>query len=346
MATTDALIADPAWLPQRFDPAGPQFRFVRVEDERVRRAAFLDRRLLRGDEPEQRLTLDALEDALRATPPAAAAVGWCFHTAFCCSTLLARALDRPGHCRSLREPQILTDLADFKRTCRRRGADGEPWRRPLEVALSLVARADDGERVLIKPSNAANNLIPELLAWPGTQAALLLYGDLRGFLVSVIKKGEACRAFVRRLFNSLAMDGGAERLDPLARTELTDLQIAAYAWTLHLRGYLEALEAFPQASVRTLHVDELLDRPVETLERASALLGVPLARPEAEAVVTGPAWRSDAKDPGAAFDQGLRREQAARVAERYAGDLQSALEWSRRLVQPPGIPMPLPRALL
>jgi hypothetical protein len=50
---------------------------------------------------------------------------------------------------------------------------------------------------------------------------LVLHGDLRSFLVSVLKKGEACKAFVRTQYNIFGLDSGAlasipEQVAPLA----------------------------------------------------------------------------------------------------------------------------------
>jgi len=59
----------------------------------------------------------------------------------------------------------------------------------LNTVLFLLAKsAAAGEATLIKPTNAANNLVPGILRHPRTQGVIFLYSSLEQFLVSIIKR--------------------------------------------------------------------------------------------------------------------------------------------------------------
>jgi hypothetical protein len=83
-----------------------------------------------------------------------------FHTAFCCSTLLTRALDIPGVSMGIKEPGVLTHFA----------YDSALGRQPpgaiaaLSVTLDLLSRPlSPGETQIIKPSTPGNHLMPQML---------------------------------------------------------------------------------------------------------------------------------------------------------------------------------------
>ena len=71
---------------------------------------FLDHRWQQDGGPSATIPLGALRDFADGDQPA---VIW--HTAFCCSTLIAELLDAPGVSLALREPGVLLDLAAARR---------------------------------------------------------------------------------------------------------------------------------------------------------------------------------------------------------------------------------------
>src|SRR4029079_6172288 len=115
--------------------------------------------------------------------------------------------------------------------------------------------------VLIKPSNIVNNLIDDALAALPDRKVVLLYSDLRSFLVSVLKKGEQGRGFVRRLCLSFSLDV-AEARDVPAREllQMTDLQMAAAVWLMQMQ-LLERQLKRRDARVRTLDAAVFLSDP-------------------------------------------------------------------------------------
>src|SRR5688500_14951190 len=100
-----ALLADPEWLPHTFDRAGERLDFVRLTAADRDALAFLAEEYVGA-----RFAHEVLPwDAVKAAAPAGdgAQVHFIFHTGFCCSTLLARAVAAGGGVAVLREPDIL-----------------------------------------------------------------------------------------------------------------------------------------------------------------------------------------------------------------------------------------------
>ena len=96
---------DPDWFAHRFVESHDAIQFRRLSREDHARATFATDDYLPADRP--RIQLPRREAVHTAPPPAP--IHFIFHSAFCCSTLLARAFDLPGIATSLKEPPILNE---------------------------------------------------------------------------------------------------------------------------------------------------------------------------------------------------------------------------------------------
>jgi hypothetical protein len=301
-----SVIADPQWLPSRWDRQAGTLQFVRLSRADHDSITFL------GDEylaPLQRPTVTlGLSQVLVAGRPPGAPAQYIFHSAFCCSTLLARALDVPGTAMALKEPQVLNTLTEAARA---KALSHEV----LQVIVGLLARpfgAD--ERVVVKPSNAVNFLATGLLEFDPGSNAIFLYAPLPRFLRSVADKGLWGRVWARQLFMTLRSDTGltfgfsAEGL-----LELTDLQVAALAWLMH-HAQAAALIARLPGRVRTLDSETFLERRTDTLVAAAAHFGLPLTEAKAREIAGGPVFETHSKRLGQGFDPDEPLQPKARVA--------------------------------
>src|SRR5690242_7285276 len=98
------LIDDGRWLAHRYDESQDAIQFRFVPRERQRKLTFLTDSEL-GDAPLAVYSRsDCLADVRKRELPTPRFI---FHSAYCCSTLLARAFDLPGVSFGLKEPQIL-----------------------------------------------------------------------------------------------------------------------------------------------------------------------------------------------------------------------------------------------
>lgn len=337
MINAETITRDPNWLAHRYVESRDRIQFRHVAREQHRAATFITDDYL--GEGGERVEMDRRE-ALAAAP-ATAPVHFVFHSAFCCSTLIARAFDREGLATGLKEPSIINDIVGW----RRRGASGRDVAEVTDSALTLLARPfQPGEAVVIKPSNIANGLIRMMMALRPDAKALLLYAPLPLFLTSVAKKGLDGRLWVRELFLGLRKDGLVQRLgfDDEQFFGQTDLQIAAAGW-LAQQALFADLVGTLAPRVRTLDSEALLDRPSESIAALTELYGLE-ATASIDAIVSENFGRNSKS--GETFGRAERDAEYADAATAHRDELEKVTRWAEMAAESAGIPLRLPGALL
>ncbi|MBK8544564.1 MAG: hypothetical protein IPL62_14035 [Caulobacteraceae bacterium] len=101
-------VTDPAWIPTRYDARNDSLTFARVPAETRKQVVFLEERFLGHAQQSPPISVARLLNADIDTGPA----HFIFHTAFCCSTLMTRALDLPSVAAGLKEPGVLISFAE------------------------------------------------------------------------------------------------------------------------------------------------------------------------------------------------------------------------------------------
>ncbi len=323
------LVRDSAWLPHRYDENGDAFRFVHVPRAVHRKATFLTDEFLPGaDRP---VAIDRAA-ALAAAPPPAP-VHFIFHSAYCCSTLLARAFDRPGSVMGLKEPVVLNDLSGW----RHRGAQPRQLALVLDHALRLLERPfTPGEAVVIKPSNLINVLAPAMLAMRPQSHALLLYAPLPLYLASIAKKGMWGRLWVRELLSKQLKDGIiGYGFSPEDHLRHTDLQVAAIGWLAQHALFQRLVEQFGEDRVRTLDSEALLDSPREAMARLTALFGLDWTDDRIAEVVQGEAFQRHSKLDTAYGAEERQAEQRA-SAGAHSDEVEKVTVWAEAVAASAG----------
>ncbi len=321
-------LADPGCFPSSYDAGRACFELRRADRVALSAAPFLDQRFTAARPVVGRLPLAGLLAPEPPTPPL-----YVFHTAFCCSTLLCRCLDHPGLCLTLKDSGLVMDLANALRTA----GDPAGARRAREALIQgvrLLARPHSpGERVLIKPPNAAAVAHGPLLeAAPGSRA-VLLFSSLRSFMVSILKKGEQGRAFVRTLYNIFTLDGtGLAAIPSRQAMTFTDMQVMALVWRHQMESYAGLLERYGRARLTVLDCERLLDDPAATLKLLRGRLVLDLPDAAIDATVAGEVLRRNAKFEGSDYDARARREEAAEVEAAWAADLDRIVGWAGNVV--------------
>ncbi len=329
------VIADGRWLAHRYDETHDAIHFRLVDRARHRATPFLkDSELGEGDPLVfRRDDCVAAAKPLHLQPPR-----FIFHSAYCCSTLLARAFDQPGVSMGFSEPTILTDVVELQ--LKRR--DPRQVAAALDAALTLLARPIEPNEVnVIKPSNVLNPMIPAVLAMRPETRAVLLYAPLENFVASIARKEIEGRDWARLLMGRLIRLGQAERFG-LTEEELyrqTDLQVAAMGW---LAQHALFAEHGTDPRIRTLDSETLLARAPDCLKALGELFAIDL---DAEAAVAGPAFQKHSKD-GSAYGAEQRRADKEAGLSVYRREIEVVTEWSRRLAEFATLPRELPGGLL
>lgn len=335
-----AALVDPAWIAHRYDL--PRDVFVLRHFARDRHAAipFLTDEYI-GDAPAEPDWAGRSE--VMAQVPRAP-VHFLFHSAFCNSTLLVRALAQPGLAMGLSEPVVLNDLVGL----RRRGEiDGAGLGERVDAALTLLARPwGAGECVVVKPSNIVNPIAPGLLAMRPDAKAVVMHTALPLFLASVARKGLWARLWVRELAEGFLRDGAFAPLGlgPEDVLRLTDLQVAAAGW-LAQQGLFHAMaRQFGEGRVRGLDAERLYPDPAALLTRVADHFGFardPAARAR---LADADALRRHSKT-GAAFDMAARRAEQDEALRTHRDEIDAVVTWAQACARAAGIAMDIPSPL-
>lgn len=337
--STADIACNPLWLADRYDPEQDCVHFRYVDRDQHRAATFLtDEYLGKSISP----VIIRREDALAARHTLAP-LHFIFHSAFCCSTLLARALDAPGVAMGLKEPVILNDIVGW----RQRGGDPRRLGQALNSALTLLARPfADGETVVIKPSNVCNGLAEAMMALRPDARALLLYTPLTVFIGSIAKKGMFGRLWVRELLVKQLKEGfidlGFSDEDYLG---LTDLQAGAVGWLAQHALFTRMIGRFGHERMTTLDSEDLLAEPARAIALLSDHFALGLDEKKVTEIVAGPAFTRHSKFDGA-FDAQARVAEQKNAVDVHSEEIEKVSAWAAIIAQNNGIAMRLPMSLL
>lgn len=332
------MVGNPDWHAHRYDPVQDAFQFRLIPRGLHRSATFLTDDYLPTGSSQVAIRR---EDAIAAAA-APAPLHFIFHSAFCCSTLLVRAFDRPGVAMGLKEPMVFNDLSGW----RHRGAKPADIARVLDSALTLIGRPfTAGEAVIVKPSNIVNPMIAVSLAMRPTSRALFLEAPLGTYLSSIAKKEMTGRLWVRDLLVKLLRDGlidlGFETQDFLGQT---DLQVAAVGWLAQHALFARITTQFPDRT-RTLDSETLLSRPMDCLSALAELYRLPLDQAAIAEIVAGPAFTEHSKH-GTAFGNDARAAEYRKAANAHSDEIEKVIVWAAAVANNAGLSMDLPLPLL
>jgi hypothetical protein len=344
LATRDdgyAYVGDPTWLPHDYDPFRDTLIFARLPREAQRALPFIDPRFVKRDLESQPVPISDLPaDLIREE---AGPLHFIFHTGFCCSTLLTRALDIPGVSMGLKEPGVLSSFADYWSNSRRAAGALEA----LSITLDLLSRPlARGETQIVKPSTTANHIIPQLLHARQDAKAVLLFSSLDTFLRAIARRGLEGRIFARQLFRQFApvnpLEASVNDDDALLHS---DLQIAAQAWLMQASFMEQLAKRFGTNRVRVLNSESVLADPAGTLMQVGAFFDLDMSPEIAQAIAQGSVFQEHAKELGRPFNATAHREQYDEAGRAHRDELMMAKNWARALAIRCGAPLVLDETL-
>ncbi len=329
------LINNENYLAYRFNFNTENVEFLPVSRHEIRQVSALKleyidagRQLMPVPLAELVPLVESAGQSLTGNPPR-----FIFHTAFCASTFLSRCLDVEGVSVGLREPQILLDAANAKRLQWHSKTTPLNYSHLPKLALLLLQKhAAPTEKLVIKPINSVNNIIPELLQTGGPGKALLMYTDARNFLLSTLRKGEGGRHVTRAMFDLLRCDfPHLANLSLSAMLHMTDLNIIVTLWRLQIEQAESMLAQYASTQqMASLHAEKLDLHPLETLSAANRFLDLGIATEQIENIVASDRRFVDAKNTGESFSLQKRQETYRKLEDFYNADLPNTLNWMVR----------------
>jgi hypothetical protein len=299
--TIDDLYASPDHYLHSFE--GDAAVFVPMDRTAYHRSIFLDGRISAAGTGAMRLPVATLMQG-GVRPPAR--TGWIFHVAHCGSTLLARALDRPGGNLVLREPLPLRQTA-VAPSADRLGL----------VAAMLGKRYRADAPTIVKANVPVNFLLPDLIALDEGAAAIFLHVGLRDYLLAILRSDNH-RDWLRRVTTQLA-----RHLD--TADGASDAARAASLWLAQMRAFAAAIARMPQA--RSLDAEEFFAEPGRIVAAAAGHLGVAMTADEVEETVSGPLFATYSKNPSVAFDNAARIARRSELERSLSGEIDEAEAW-------------------
>lgn len=326
-------LSNAEWLAHRFVESDDAFRFIHLPRAAHGEHAFLIDPLL-GERP---VAPDVPAATLLTQPQGR--LHFLFHSAFCGSTLLARALSVSGAAMGLSEPVVLNDIVGF----RRRGAQPAAVARATDLSLRLLGRPfAPGEAVIVKPSNVFNPLAELALAIEGQAQALFLYAPLETFLISVARKGLQCRAWVRELLEGYLRDRFVDLgFAPEDYFRMTDLQVAAVGWLAQHACFTRLAAKLP-GRIASLDADQLTANPARAIAAAASHYGLTL---DAEAIAAGPAFQRNSKT-GGSYSPEARNADYAAARTAYGEEIAMVMTWAQAVADNVGLALDGPAPLL
>lgn len=330
MTDTASLLANPEWLAHRYDEASDSFRFVCVTREAHRAATFLTDEHLADTDDFVAVPRSAIDQGALAPAP----LHFVFHSAYCCSTLVARMFDLPGKAMGLKEPVLLNDMVGW----RRRGAETQKLADRLDMSLALLGRpfGNDGH-IVLKPSSIVNAIAPAMLGIRPNAQALLLYAPIEDFLSSIAVKGLWGRQWARTSLIGQAKDNAlSHRFTTEQLLELTDLQAAGLGWLSHLAIFSRMQAKYGSDRVAICDSVSLLKDPLATTQAFYSNFDIAIDDRQAREVAQGEAFTRNSKDRSE-YSVEDRRRQLERTRESNREEIEMVAEWVRHLAADIGI---------
>jgi hypothetical protein len=327
----DAVIASPRFYPTelKIEEHPPTISLVEVTRDTYRRSSFLDHRMHR--EPKQkRMACGARELVDRYQGAPAGHVGFIFHVAFCCSTLLARYLELLPGTFVLKEPFIPTQLAELNRVPwpPGRGLDSTEATR---LCVHLMARTfDPHDRVIAKLADQCNAVAGALMASSSARRAVFLGLELRSFLLAGLKTDQR-RAWVRRRAELAAQDVAPSSLADTDPKSLDDAQACAYLWLTHgvlLQKLIAEVGAY---SVLVVDGESISDTPDHAVRETAEWLGLSPSETDLRVAIGNETASRYSKDPLQEFSREHRRADLAAIYAKFGNEVESGLGWAAEL---------------
>ncbi len=304
---------------------GGEYLFYQLTASEIEQANFLDVRSLKLE--------NAVPECISVHDYHAADQAWplryIFHTAFCGSTLLSRALQETPKIMVLKEPDVLMKISGQSLLAGNRNI--VPF---LLASLKELSKPwTPSGSVVIKPTNSVNRMIPEILGnYPGR--AVLLCSALEDFLISCFKKlpsaEQKIRWMAQHLIHKTDLQNhlGVETDHPFEFAESCVL-----VWYSQMEYFAKAIKMDIHGDISMLDRKAMVERPFDAIHATVDFLGLDKTDAEIEASISRE-FNRNSKKLDKIYTEAERLAEATHVREKYSTLLDTALEWAETNVAP------------
>lgn len=335
--STDAFLAgfrdNPDFLLQNLNFQSKLGLVVRINKAAYRAASFLDQRVFTKETQGVWFPLDTLYEATAAASKLPAPY-YIVHVGHCGSTLISRLLAELTGNLPVREPIALLALAMTRRELDQPTSwiDRIQWQRYYDLVTRALSRTyHPGERVLVKLTSTAGNLL-ELMLAPGQPAPqiLLMHIRLEPLLAIMLRTPD--------MRDSLRADSPAWIMDfrrltgrtDVRLSKLDDAQQVVIKWLVLMLLFTRALTTKP-AQVSLLDFDDFLKNPARELSAIARHFHLTATNSEIGKLTNGPLMHSYSKIPAQPFNPGQRNQELREARSRFPDEIQNGLRWAETL---------------
>lgn len=335
--TLDDLLTDPALMLFAYEADHAQF--VRMDRDSYFNSIFCDQRVKPSSPGIIRVPLAPLLDGWKARGAKRPQLNFIHHMAQSGSTLLARAIDRPGKSLVIREPLHLRQLGVQAGT-EAAATQREPWQSMLDFSLAMLGKRFGPDQPVIVKGSVPVSLIAGNIAnaAPGSPT-ILLYYRLKDYCSAVLRTAR------HQQWLASVVDEIGLRDDP-ALGDLRDAGIgekAAALWLLLTTRMTRLLADEPAAF--SLDANLLFDQPAQTIEKVSAFFATPVLAEEARQIAASSLFTTYSKNPAVAYDPGQRVQRRLETESALSEEIRRAEDWANLRAERLGLPKSLVRPL-
>lgn len=314
----DGIAASPDVFIHQFDIAGDRALIIRLSADQLRKASFLDERVLGQGVEGGWAAWREIEASARSAP--AANVNFIFHVGHCGSTLISRLIEEISGTRSLREPLAVRQLALASVDILDRLSiwNESDLTNRLDLFLRTISK---GLKTIVKAASWCSDLVNRTGG-----AAVFCYSKPDAYIATML--GGANNQIDLKLNAAMRM----RRLRRIAGALVADIaslspgELAAMSWATETTTIAAAAKHDP-ARIHAIEFDEFLSRPEEELAVALAHLSLPASQDKIRSALSGPLMRTYSKDASFSYTPADRREFLGEYRKAHGAEIARGRSW-------------------
>jgi len=332
-----SILDTPEYFLDAIDLQNESFKFVKTTRETLSTSSFLDGRTgLSTDGDDYFLPIKEVLSWDKGSIAKRPVNRFIFHMSFCGSTLVSRVFDQPSIATSHKEPKILLQLAEIKAANLDWYRNRQQWQALMRFVLEqLSKRWSPDEPVVIKPSNWANSMLPQLIEDGGPSRAMFLSISPSDFLISVFRGGSDRVQFTYAVLKHLVI-AFPEFTSIVAEVEADNLSSTDMFARLSLIVHAIQQKAFVRSSGNAsliaqyqCNYHELLNSPAECLQHAVSALDLSFKTSQLNESINKN-FNNHSKVTKRSFDVYEARKVDQQVCAVYNDTFSRSFEWAEK----------------